>query len=119
MKLRWCAQVVSDLDACTDFYRDVLGLSVKARFSPEPGTEIALLDSGAVEMELVQMEGAPASNPGDAISLGFEVADLNAALVVMKEKGVPIHSGPFIFPGVKYFFIMDPNGAKIELKEMG
>lgn len=118
MKFKWCAQMVSDLDRCIAFYRDILGLEVTARFSPESGTEIALLDSGAVELELVKIDGmSPIA--GDAISLGFEVEDINTALETVKEKGVAVHSGPFIFPNVKYFFILDPNGTKIELKQIG
>jgi len=34
---------------------------------------------------------------------------------LVKEKGIDIHSGPFQpNPHIKYFFVMDPNGLKIQ-----
>ena len=36
----------------------------------------------------------------------------------MKEKGIPIHSGPFQpNPHARFFFVLDPNGLKIQFVE--
>jgi lactoylglutathione lyase len=39
-------------------------------------------------------------------------------MAFVKEKGIPIHSGPFQpNPNTKFFFIIDPNGLKIQFVE--
>jgi len=36
----------------------------------------------------------------------------------LKEKGIDIHSGPFQpNPDIKFFYLLDPNGLKVQLVE--
>jgi lactoylglutathione lyase len=36
----------------------------------------------------------------------------------LKQQGVPVHSGPFQpNPHVRFFYVLDPNGLKIQLAE--
>jgi lactoylglutathione lyase len=82
-----------------------------------PGLEIAFLATGETQIELVSNAESANAVVGDAVSWGFEVDSLDAALEMIREKNIKLHSGPFIHPNVKYFFITDPNGLKIQLKE--
>ncbi|MDP4108576.1 MAG: VOC family protein, partial [Bacillota bacterium] len=52
---------------------------------------------------------------GKDISWGFEVDSLDRTISLLKEKGYNI-IGPFSpNPGVKFVYILDPNGMKIQL----
>lgn len=117
MKYCWSTILVRDMEASVTFYRDVIGLKVAARLSPMPGLEIAFLGTGDTQIELVANAESANAVTGDAVSFGFEVESMDDALKMVRERNIPIHSGPFIHPNVKYFFIQDPNGLKIQLKE--
>jgi lactoylglutathione lyase len=117
MKFCWSTLIVKNMEESLRFYTDVLGLEIASRFNSMPGLELAFLDAGDVQIELVCNADSQDAVVGDAISLGFEVSSLDEALKMINDKGIPIHSGPFIHPTVKFFFIQDPNGLKIQLKE--
>ena len=118
MKYCWSTVLVKDMEASVSFYRDVLGLNVAARFKAMPGLEIAFLETGETQIELVCNAEAVSAAVGDAVSFGFVVDSMEEALRMVREKNIPIHSGPFIHPNVKYFFVQDPDGLKIQLKEL-
>lgn len=109
--------LVKDMDASLKFYTEVIGLELADRIIAMPGLEIAFLGTGETQIELVCNADSQNAAVGDAASWGFEVDSLDDALKLVKEKGIPIHSGPVIHPNVKYFFIQDPNGMKIQLKQ--
>jgi lactoylglutathione lyase len=117
MKYSYSTLLVKDMDASLRFYQDVLGLEVVSRFNAMAGLEIAFLATGETQIELVCNAESHNASVGDAVSWGFEVESLDDALAMVKEKHIPVLSGPFIHPNVKYFFIQDPDGLKIELKE--
>ncbi len=110
MKLSWTTLMVKDMEESLKFYQDILGLEVDSRFTAMPGLELAFLGAGETKIELVCNAEVQNAVVGDAVSLGFEVDSLDTALEMVNEKGIPIHSGPFVHPRVKYFFIQDPNG---------
>ena len=118
MKFRWSTLLVRNMEESLRFYRDVLGLEAAVRESPMPGLEIAFLGTGETQLELVCSGESAKATAGDAVSLGFEVDSLDNALSLVREKGIPILLGPVSHPGVKYFFIQDPNGLKLQLKEI-
>jgi lactoylglutathione lyase len=52
------------------------------------------------------------------ISLGFEVASVEEKMASLKAQGIPIHSGPFSPDAhVKFFYVLDPNGLRIQFVE--
>ena len=117
MKLRWCAILVKDLDESIKFYQEIIGLPAPARFPAGPGMEIALFDTGCAELELIHKADIPNPVAGNALSIGFEVASIEDAMAHVKEKGIEIERGPVISPRAKFFFIRDPNGVEVELKQ--
>ncbi|TCL62601.1 lactoylglutathione lyase [Hydrogenispora ethanolica] len=118
MKFCWSTLRVKDLEESIKFYTDIVGLEVVNKFSAGPGVEIAFLDSGETKIELICDGENRDSNVGNDISWGFEVGSLDKALALVKEKGIPVDSGPLQpNPHVKFFFIKDPNGMKIQLVE--
>lgn len=88
------------------------------RFNAGPGVEIAFLGDGETKIELVCNETLKEVNFGQNISLGFEVDSVDEMINLVKEKGIGIESGPFNpNPYIKFFYILDPNGLKIQLVE--
>jgi lactoylglutathione lyase len=116
MKFCWCTITTNDLDASIAFYRDIVGLALTRRFAAGPDTQIAFLGSGETQIEVIQ-SGSEAT-VGSGISLGFEVDSVDEMMTFVKEKGIPIHSGPMSpNPHVRFFYVQDPNGLKIQFVE--
>jgi lactoylglutathione lyase len=118
MEFCWVTINVKDMEQSLAFYRDVVGLRVDRKMKPMPGTEIAFLGNGGTEVELIRNEKNSDCQYGKDISLGFVVDSVERAMVEMKEKGVTIHSGPFQpNPQVKFFYVLDPNGLRVQFVE--
>jgi len=118
MKFCWSTLMVKNLEESLKFYNEIVGLSVIRRFNAGPGVEIAFLGEGETKLELVCNEALKEVSFGKDISLGFEVKSVDEMMVFVKEKGIDIESGPFQpNPHIKFFYILDPNGLKIQLVE--
>lgn len=117
MKFCWSTLLVKNMEESLRFYQEVIGLELVSRFEAMQGLEIAFLGTGETQIELVCNAESQHATVGDAVSWGFDVDSLDAALTMVKDKGIPILSGPVVHPNVKYFFIQDPNGLKVQLKQ--
>ncbi|NLT94928.1 MAG: VOC family protein [Clostridia bacterium] len=118
MKFCWCTITVKDMEESLKFYQEIVGLKVERRFNPGPGMEIVFLGDGETKVELISNEQVKDVSFGPNISLGFEVDSLDEMMNFIKEKGIEIHSGPFQpNPNTRFFFVLDPNGLKIQFVE--
>ncbi|EKQ58068.1 MULTISPECIES: VOC family protein [unclassified Clostridium] len=118
MKFCWTTIKVKNLDESLKFYADVVGLNMINRFNAGPGREIAFLGDGETKVELICDDGVEEVYYGEHISLGFEVKNVEEMMNFVKEKGIYIHSGPFQpNPHTKFFYVLDPNGLKIQFVE--
>jgi len=118
MKFCWTTLTVKNMEESLEFYQEIIGLSVNQRFQAGPNMEIAFLGQGETKIELICNKEAKEINMGEHISLGFEVSNLDEMMDRVKERGITIHSGPFQpNPNVRFFFILDPNGLKIQFVE--
>jgi len=100
------------------FYQEIVGLKLERRFEAGPGVEIAFLGDGETKIELICNEENKNVNLGEDISLGFEVDSVDDMMALVKEKGIAVHSGPFQpNPHIKFFFVLDPNGLRIQFVE--
>lgn len=118
MKFCWSTLRVKNLEESIKFYTDIIGLEVVSRFSGGPGVEIAFLGSRETKIELICDGESRDTNVGNDISWGFEVESLDKTLTLVKEKGINVDGGPTQpNPHVKFFFIRDPNGMRIQLVE--
>ncbi|RYD28848.1 MAG: VOC family protein [Lysobacteraceae bacterium] len=93
---------VPDLEAAVAWYRDVLGFEEERRFHIDrANADVAFVRKGALRFELFEVAGAAAlpaerrSPPADLRThgtkhLAFQIADLDAFLVMMEVKGADI-----------------------------
>lgn len=110
--------MVKDMKESLDFYQEIIGLEINRRFSPREGMEIVFLGKGETQVELIYNELGEDANMGSGISLGFETESMDELKVLLKGKGIDIISGPFSpNPHMTYFFVLDPNGLRIQLVE--
>lgn len=120
MRFCWSTIGVNDLEESLQFYQEIIGLTLNRRFKTVEDMEIAFLGAGEgeTEVELIYNAANNQVNFGPDISLGFEVDSIDEKLASLQEKGVTIHSGPFQpNPNIKFLFITDPNGLKIQFVE--
>lgn len=118
MKFCWSTITVNNMAESLKFYQEVVGLVLNRKFEAGPGVEIAFLGAGETKVELICRDTTQNVNLGQDISLGFEVNSVDEKMAFVKEKGLDIHSGPFQpNPHVKFFFVLDPNGLKIQFVE--
>jgi len=115
---------VTDLDRSEEFYRALLGVDVRDRYSAN-GWTVSFLrnDTAAMELELVVWEDGHMhySQPGQDVHLGVCVEDLDtehrrvSALAPRCEPIVDhlVNGRPF----ARYFFASDPDGNWIEFLE--
>lgn len=118
MKFCWSTLVVKDMEESLKFYKDIVGLRENRRLKAGQGVEIVFLGDGETLIELMTSSQPREINMGTDITLGFEIESVEKKLAELKEKNIAIHSGPFQpAPNVKFFYLMDPNGLKIQFVE--
>ena len=118
MKFCWVTITVKNLEESLRFYQEIVGLTIARKFQAGPGVEITFLGNGETKVELIYNEGIKEIGIGHNISLGFEVDSVDDMMAFVKERGITIHSGPFEpNPNIKFFYVLDPNGLKIQFVE--
>lgn len=118
MKFSWCTINTTDLDKSVKFYEDIIGLALDKRFKSEPGTEIAFMGDGETKIELICYDKTEKSDIGKDISIGFEVDSVSKKIEELSNKGIEIAERPISpNPHIEFFFILDPNGLRIQFIE--
>ena len=115
MKMEHISIHTADLEKFLRFYTEALGLRIQTDFRGERGMPIVFVSDGAGSppIELIEGNGTPYTGAG--LSIGFHVEDIERAHRELEDKGC--HPTPFVspVPGVRFFFIKDPNGVDIQL----
>ena len=118
MEFCWVTINVKDMEKSLDFYQEIIGLNMNRRMKPNPDMEIIFLGSGETQIELIYNKKVDDITEVKDISLGFVVDSIERMMDILKKKNIPIHSGPFQpNPSIKFLYILDPNGVKIQLVE--
>jgi lactoylglutathione lyase len=118
MKFCWTTISVLDMDKSISFYQGILGLKLNRRSKMNPVVELAFLGEGDTQVELICNTGNKDISFGKDISLGFIVPSVDQFIEELKKKNIPVHSGPFQpAPFIKFIYILDPDGLKIQLVE--
>ncbi len=118
MKFCWVTINVRDMEKALAFYQEIIELKINKRFKPDNDREIVFLGDGETQIELIYNSKTDDINIGESISLGFEVESLEKIGVVLEKKGISIHSGPFSpNPSIRFMYVLDPNGVKVQFVE--
>jgi lactoylglutathione lyase len=105
------------MEKSLEFYCGIVGLTVVRRFTAGPGTEIAFLGNGETKIELIRNAANNEINVGKDISWGFEVDSVDRFIDFVKGKGIAVE-GPFSpNPTIKFIYVKDPNGMKVQFVE--
>ena len=116
--LIWAGVNVENLAVSVAFYQSTLGLRLLgqgpdwAHFDAGAGTLLELFTGGTAS-------SAPKRPDQQSIVLGLRVDDLDGAVAELKAKGVhfkPEESGEF--EGTRWAHFTDPEGNRLEVKEI-
>lgn len=106
------------MDESLEFYQKAVGLPLSKRVKSNETTELAFLGTGETQVELIHCLNAEPQVMGKGISLGFAVEDLDVKIQIIKKLGLEIYEGPIApNPHVRFFYVLDPNGLKIQFIE--
>jgi lactoylglutathione lyase len=115
MKFCHITIMVKNLEESLKFYQEIVGLTVDKRFKAGPDSEIVFLGDGETKVELISNQTNTNVDIGKDLSIGFEVDSLDKVIQFVKSKGIEINGGIVQpNPHVRFFYILDPNGLKIQ-----
>ncbi|MDO5690846.1 MAG: VOC family protein [Tissierellia bacterium] len=118
MKFCWSTLYVKDMEKSLRFYEGIVGLGIQRRFKTDAGTEFAFLGSGETQIELIFDPSRSIAAPGEDISWGFETESLEALQSELQEEGItPIGDPIQPNPQIRFLFVLDPNGLKVQFVE--
>ncbi|WP_238654717.1 VOC family protein [Paenibacillus piscarius] len=117
LKMNWMTLRVRDLEASLDFYHRILGLPVERRFESRGKQIVMLGEEGQPKLELIQGSD-PALKPECGVSIGYGVGSLDEAIDELAKEGIPVARGPIApNPGIRFCYILDPDGFEVQLAE--
>jgi len=118
MKFCWITIYVSNMERSLQFYTEIVGLSIDRTIQASPTMQIAFLGKGETKVELICNTAQQHPTHGNDISVGFEVESLDRMIEILKEKKIAITSGPLQpNPHIKFLYVQDPDGVKIQFVE--
>lgn len=117
MNFKHITFVVENLQQTIDFYETVAELKVERRYT-EGEAELAFLTDGkgGTEIELVCMKDMQKFE-GKGFFLCFATDKLDKMHVVAKDKGYNPSDIRNPNPTARYFYVYDPNGVSVQLRE--
>lgn len=124
VKTSYTRLLVSDLEACFLFYRDVMEFSVTIEDLKEGYAEFAVADMKLAlfrrqEMaEMIRNTDKPSDvECQDRVVLTFTIPDLDEVYHQLRHKGIKFTTEPLTNPyyGIKTAYLRDPDGTLIGL----
>jgi lactoylglutathione lyase len=117
MKFLWTTLHVAKLEESVWFYTEIVGLAETRRMEYPDGKAIIFLGKGETQVELVYTPSEEVAM-GESISLGFQVESVDDMIVLLEKNDIPVYSGPFEpTPFIKFFYVLDPNGLKVQFAQ--
>jgi predicted enzyme related to lactoylglutathione lyase len=105
--------MVRDFPAAVDFYSGALGFSVRMRAE----NDWCELEAPGLSLALHPTYGQPIE-PGTAATLGFQVADIRAAIADLQAKGVSFASDVIDTGHLLLANFVDPEGNPMYLAQL-
>ena len=118
MKNLWTSIHVKNMEESLAFYTTALKMTISSRISPMEGMEIVFLGDGETKLELMYNTHIKDISYGNHVSTGFLIDSVDDYMTYLKEQNIEVVDGPYApGPHVKFFFVEDPNGYRIQLVE--
>lgn len=106
--------LAEDLRQTCDFYRELLGLTEGYR--PPMGFPGAWLYAGETAvLHVVAKNPLPQHRAGVLDHMAFSARGLRDTVTTLKQRGIAYNLGRQVETGIWQLFMLDPNGAKVEL----
>lgn len=96
------------------FYQDIIGLSVDKDMRPVRNMVFLNDSPGETCIEIIGEKDAQDAGNGN-LSIGFHTVDVDAKYAELKEAGLDVSEMISPNPHVKFFFVKDPAGVKVQL----
>jgi len=109
LKLRYLIKFVDNMDKSVEFYRDLLGLTLK--YHTPFWSEFATGET------LLALHPASASNPAGTTQLGFAVPDIHAFYAEMLTKGIKFTQPPTQENGSALARFIDIDGKECSVSQ--
>lgn len=114
MAFLWTTIHVKDIETSIKFYEEVVGLTLRRRFSPRPGQDLAFLGLGETEIELIHYEGEVLPGNIEGISIGFSCNDAENLKAKLTDAGLIVSDMVMPNPNLKFFIVKDPDGINVQ-----
>lgn len=120
LALRYVVLYVKDLKCSITFYRDLLGLPIRAEHGTyvefETGSTVLVMNTRENTAEITGLNIPESINHSQTFELGFIVEDVNTIVEKLRDHEVPIISEPVTKPwGQIVAYVADPDGHFIEI----
>lgn len=120
LRMRYNILYVTDLEKSLTFYRDLLGIPIKAQHGTytelDTGATILALNTRESVRELTNLPVPDKVSSSQTFELGFVVEDVIGIVEHLRENGVSVLLEPIIKPwGQTVAYVADPDGHFIEL----
>ena len=115
MKFQWTTIQVTNLDNSLKFYKDLLGMKI-ARVIEGGNHQIVMLgEDDDAKIELIPISTASRENLGNGVSIGIAFKQLDDLVEKIKSQNIPVVGPITPMPGIRFFFVNDPDGYTIQL----
>ena len=106
---------VDDIQRSVDFYCQMLGFTVSARWEPEGKLAWCRLERDGVPLMLQQAneEDAPAASRGRGVVFFFQCNDAGTLHAELSSRGLPLSPPEAAFYGMNQVFVKDPDGYEL------
>jgi len=121
MKLELVPVPVTDIDRAKAFYTDRLGFVLDVDVQPADGVRVVQLTPPGSACSIVLSTGLEEladMSPGSIKGLHLVVNNIEQARAELIERGVDVADMVDVGGGVKYAWIVDPDGNSLTLQEM-
>lgn len=117
MHFRQLAIVVKDLEKSISFYETMAELTISKRFK-EGDAELAYMtnDEGATEIELIQMPQMQKFE-GKGFFVSFKTDKIDEMHALAKTEGLNPSDIRQPDPQTRYFYVYDPDGVSVQLRQ--
>jgi len=109
---------VRDLATSVEWYRGVLGFTIAREYRREERLVAVALESGGVELLVVQDDGAKGSDrvKGEGFSLQITtIQDIDELAAHIKVRGGVLETEPIAMAGKRGFRLRDPDGFRFAI----